>query len=333
MTAGTKKMATISTTQQVSYSIGVVARLTGLTTHTLRMWERRYGLGASKRTKTGQREFTKVDLDHLKLIKLLIDDGLRIGDIAKLPKKTLSALNIKSDLKADSQLDYEPISTTIIGRSLSNYFTSHSKRYPKLNMDMSRLTIDTWLQKESAKTDARVFFLEIDRIIKTHIKPLKQLSLDNKSVVIAYKLASHQDIEELKSSGITMLQGELNSGKIDPEVKKSVELQTTKTLLKRSTEQFNLGLPLQKPRYFDESELENAANMKNILDCECPNHISEIIKKLNEFENYSQQCDADNWNQAATHACIYAYTSQARSLMEQALMAVINEQELATAAK
>jgi DNA-binding transcriptional MerR regulator len=323
-------MATISTTQQASYSIGVVARLTGLTTHTLRMWERRYGLGASKRTKSGQREFSKVDLDHLKLIKLLIDDGLRIGDIAKLPKKTLSALSITSDVKTASEQDFDPIATIIIGKSLSHYFTSHSKRYPKLSMDISGLTIDTWLEQESSQSDSRIFFLEMDTITRKNIKQLKQLSQDNKSVIVAYKLASHEEIKKLISLGIIMLQGKLGSEEIDSAVKKSMELQTTKSLLKQSTEQFNVKLPLQKPRYFDESELDNAANMKNILDCECPNHISEIIKKLNEFENYSQQCGADNWNQAATHACIYAYTCQARSLMEQALMAVINEQELAT---
>lgn len=318
-------MTTNTMTKQASYSIGVVARLTGLTTHTLRMWERRYGLGSSKRTKSGQREYSKVDLDHLKLIKLLIDDGLRIGDIAKLPKKTLSALSIQSTVEINSGDIIDPVKTLIIGKRLSSYFTSHSRRYPRLSLEISNLNIDTWIHEESFDSVHRVYFLELETITKAHIKELNRLCDDNKSVIIAYRLANPQQLAELKSQGITLLQGTLSSEAIDLAVKESIELQTTKSLLKQSSERFDLDLPLQQPRFFDENELEDAANMDNILDCECPSHLSEIIKKLNEFEKYSQQCGAENWNQAATHACIYAYTSKARSLMEQALMAVINE--------
>ena len=41
------------------------------------------------------------------------------------------------------------------------------------------------------------------------------------------------------------------------------------------------------------------------------------------FEEYSSQCSVENWNDAATHACVYAYTNQARWLMEKALRAVL----------
>lgn len=33
----------------------------------------------------------------------------------------------------------------------------------------------------------------------------------------------------------------------------------------------------------------------------------------------------ENWHDAAVHACIYAYTCQARWLMERALQAVLEE--------
>ena len=44
------------------FSIGTVARLTGVKADTLRVWERRYSLGASLRSPSGRRLFTLSDL-------------------------------------------------------------------------------------------------------------------------------------------------------------------------------------------------------------------------------------------------------------------------------
>ena len=74
------------------YAIGTVARLTGLKPDTLRIWERRYGLGASQKSATGRRQYTQSDLDHLQLISALVGAGSRIGEIATAPRKTLEML-------------------------------------------------------------------------------------------------------------------------------------------------------------------------------------------------------------------------------------------------
>ena len=45
--------ATVNLEPRPLYGIGTVARLTGLKSDTLRVWERRYGLGASHKSATG----------------------------------------------------------------------------------------------------------------------------------------------------------------------------------------------------------------------------------------------------------------------------------------
>ena len=74
------------------YGIGTVARLTGLKPDTLRVWERRYGLGASHKSDTGRRQYTQADLEHLQLVAALIEAGSRIGEIAASDRKTLEML-------------------------------------------------------------------------------------------------------------------------------------------------------------------------------------------------------------------------------------------------
>ena len=83
-----------------------------------------------------------------------------------------------------------------------------------------------------------------------------------------------------------------------------------------------------KPRMFNDAELRAAAEEKIVLDCECPRHLSELIKSLNEFETYSSACSVDNWKDAAIHASIYAYTCQARHLMEKALQSALEGRTL-----
>ena len=74
------------------YGIGTVARLTGLKPDTLRVWERRYGLGASYKSASGRRQYTQADLEHLQLIAALVNDGARIGEVASSERKTLELL-------------------------------------------------------------------------------------------------------------------------------------------------------------------------------------------------------------------------------------------------
>lgn len=79
------------------YGIGTIARLTGLKSDTLRVWERRYGLGASYKSPTGRRQYTQSDLDHLQLVSALVKQGVRIGEIAASDRKTLEVLLEQQD--------------------------------------------------------------------------------------------------------------------------------------------------------------------------------------------------------------------------------------------
>ena len=75
------------------------------------------------------------------------------------------------------------------------------------------------------------------------------------------------------------------------------------------------------------AQLEKASLLTTGVACECPQHLSTLINQLAEFEAYSAECSVDNWHDAAVHSCIYAYTSQARWLMEKALDLVLQSHE------
>ena len=63
----------------VTVSIAAVERDTGLSKDTLRVWERRYGFPQPQRDTYGERVYPLEQLDKLRLIKRLMDQGFRPG--------------------------------------------------------------------------------------------------------------------------------------------------------------------------------------------------------------------------------------------------------------
>lgn len=82
----------MSRTVPASYRIGAIAKLTGLSAHTIRVWERRYGAVEPVRTPGGTREYSAQDLEKLTLLRALSEAGHSIGRIATLETVELDEL-------------------------------------------------------------------------------------------------------------------------------------------------------------------------------------------------------------------------------------------------
>lgn len=74
------------------HSIGAVESRTGLSRHTLRAWERRYGAVEPARSDGGHRLYTEAQVRRLRLLQRLTELGHRIGNIATLPSDDLDDL-------------------------------------------------------------------------------------------------------------------------------------------------------------------------------------------------------------------------------------------------
>jgi DNA-binding transcriptional MerR regulator len=65
-----------------TYALGVVTRLTGLSAHVLRAWERRYGAVRPIRSQGGTRRYRESDVQRLHLLREAVAAGHPIGEIA-----------------------------------------------------------------------------------------------------------------------------------------------------------------------------------------------------------------------------------------------------------
>lgn len=77
------------------YNIQIASNLSGVGTHTLRAWEKRYQAIVPERSDSGRRLYSDEDIEKLQLLSELCTLGNSIGAIANKPKSELKSILIK----------------------------------------------------------------------------------------------------------------------------------------------------------------------------------------------------------------------------------------------
>lgn len=76
--------------EELTYSLGAVARLTGLSPHVLRAWERRYGAVKPLRTAGGTRRYRESDVERLRQLRSAVQAGHAISEVANASSDELA---------------------------------------------------------------------------------------------------------------------------------------------------------------------------------------------------------------------------------------------------
>lgn len=104
-------MGTLKYFMEKSISITVISRSCGITSATLRMWEKRYKTFSPKRLKNGQRYYSEDDLLRAKYLAILTQNGHSISLISSLKLEQLKNLAEKSSIEdtIDNEIDLKKI--------------------------------------------------------------------------------------------------------------------------------------------------------------------------------------------------------------------------------
>jgi hypothetical protein len=73
------------------------------------------------------------------------------------------------------------------------------------------------------------------------------------------------------------------------------------------------------PRKYDDLVLQKISNIDSKVLCECPKHVADLIRQLNSFEQYSNDCLNNSAEDARLHAYLSAVSGSARAMFEEAL--------------
>jgi DNA-binding transcriptional MerR regulator len=103
---------------QGRYKMGTIARMTGFSPALLRAWERRHEILIPERTPSGHRLYTDKDLQALHRVRVLLEQGRSIGEIAHAGRSALLAS--APEPSTVGGIDETPASSTGATGSLSD---------------------------------------------------------------------------------------------------------------------------------------------------------------------------------------------------------------------
>ncbi len=331
---------------QAGYKIGPVSRITGIGSETLRAWERRYSAVTPTRSDSGDRQYSRDDVAKLLLLKSLVDAGISIGSIAEMSLDELKQ-RVKSDpiynnaklneFNHDKAND-EICRVALIGDGFHIRVLDGLSEVQGIqligeyeNIEQLKHQIET--KKDSKGTldiveQADVIILErptINQQTKTEIQQLRDLT-GAWHVVLMYGFSTKEMIEGVQSGQTTVVRSSIDVQELARLcIYHSGGSEKLPSLEEGSTLHFEQTIPT---RSFSNKQLVELAQLSNAIKCECPKHVTDLVRDLVAFEIYSAECENESPEDAALHAYLHATTAQARSILESALSHLIRVEGL-----
>jgi DNA-binding transcriptional MerR regulator len=294
---------------EVTYRSGAAARLAGLPAETLRVWERRYGLSATRRSARGQRLYTADQVHHLGLLKQLVDQGHPIGQLAALSADALRAL-ANSGLAAPGPA-LKPVDVMVVGVGLACRLGASSHDTMLLHVVGSCTRLEM-VADQRPGLHADLLLVELAEVDEQAIPMIAAAAagLQASATVVLYRFCSSATIRALRAQGWLVARVPPEIGEVVNLCRQAVEGQH---LLTHQTE------PAPPAPRFDEAMLARVTTASNALACECPRHMAELLLTIGSFERYSQQCASRDSADARLHQDLGHAAGQARAILEAAL--------------
>ena len=307
------------------YGIGAVSRLTGLTDHTIRVWERRYSAVVTARAPNGRRQYTEADVQKLGLLKLLTDRGISISRIAgdsidELNERVESLRNLTSGAEPDA------LSIAVHGDFLPRQLLEHKGGTAPLQIriaDSSRERFAADLRQQPVD----VVVLERPVLDAETLAEMQQHLSDSGSSqgVIVYSFGRTRDIEAAAEKSIVALRAPVGIDELRDATARSARPDHGMVRDSRPAEETPTTWEFSgavAARRFTPQQLANLGSAQNEVECECPRHLAQLVSDLSAFEIYSDRCASRDDEDAALHRYLHRMTAAARALVETALQKV-----------
>ncbi|RTZ41493.1 MerR family transcriptional regulator [Candidimonas sp. SYP-B2681] len=302
-----EKIETTPEDSHISYRSGVAARLAGLSTETLRVWERRYNLSDTERSARGQRLYSAEQVRRLGLLKQLVDQGHAISTLASLPDEQLQQL-IAAPVK--EQQAAGPLRVAVISGSLARRIAAGGRDEQDIIVQCSCSTLE---QAASLPPDAKaqVLLIELSELHESAL-PLIMSARDacgGAAVVVLYRFGASATIRALRAQGCLV-------GRIPAELSELMMLCRSALAGERLPPPQQPAIPKLR---FDEDALFTITAAGSGLACECPKHLADVLLMVGSFERYSAQCASRNADDAQLHHDLEHAAGHARAILEAAM--------------
>jgi DNA-binding NarL/FixJ family response regulator len=148
------------------------------------------------------------------------------------------------------------------------------------------------------------------------VRELEKKAMPETTIII-YSFAKRSVIEELRAEHRQVLRGPLKM----QDLRTALVNLIVRDMTTRPRKASQPVVPDTPPPadIFKQEELARLQEIQSAVDCECPNHVSDVIIALKGFEEYSKQCENKDDADARMHEFLWRAAGHSRALMEHAM--------------
>lgn len=304
-----------------AYRIASVATLTGIPAATIRIWERRYGVVSPERSAGNVRLYAQADIERLVLLKAAVDAGHAISTVAAL---TADQLRQRAPAAAHREAAGQIPRVAVYGDVLAGVLSAAWRHRADLQLLVHPLG-DALAEPVKALA-ADVTIVEVPSLQQLSIESVRRLRKATQSSVmlVIYSIGGQKSLAGLDREGVIALPAPVSAAHLA----RLCLLHFSAAAAAPETPPPLSGIA---PRRYDDAELAAINQMPNAVGCECPNHLSELLIRVNAFAQYNAQCEDRNADDAALHLLMASASARSRELLEYALARAIEHAALSGA--
>lgn len=271
--------------------IGAVARLTGLSVHTLRKWEDRYAAVEPRRSEGGERMYTRTDLKRLAYIKRLADAGLSLREIARQSLQELeSAWEQAGGMRMADRgaTSSHKVRIGILGDVLPALLERGSSSPALVEVIAtgdSREALEKALGAESI--DLLVFECPaVRRDTRERVAELMK-AISVRAAIVVYGFGAQGHVTALRKTNVAVMRAPVDVEELEQIARGLLHGVSTGTEGRRDDPSLGIEIEISPPRLSRETIARIAMSAPK-MRCECPHHLADIVLSLRAFEEYSE---------------------------------------------
>ena len=293
-------------TQESYYEVGAVAKISGLSPHTIRTWERREFIKAASRSATGRRQYTKEQVNRLSLFRQLTHLGDSISALSKLSMDELNSRLAEFHHVKQRVTNNRTWLVKVYTESAANQLASLSDDFTVISPNQLEDSREPDLIVLEIEGTEQEFQIQINRA---------GAEFPRVPMVLMYDFLQRDRMRNYGKQGFFLIKRP-----IPPELLEQYLVTAAGHNQKVSASPDAEETQVSTDRVLSDRQLLAISSSTPKVKCECPQHMSALVSSLTGFEDYCARCEVESPEDTILHAHLGKEVAKARHLVEKALV-------------
>jgi hypothetical protein len=204
----------------------------------------------------------------------------------------------------------------VLDGALPAQFQESGQATENLMLTYSATSLDAF-RREAPRHDPKILILNLDLLGDAPADTVRGLqdACRAELVIVLYNFATRALLRELTSETCKVVKLPVSLATLRSNMLGVI----IRSILSGDAEQAPKELELA-PKRFDAATLGRLMERASAVQCECPNHLAELVQSLGAFEDYSKNCENKSPADARIHHLLYEKSAVARGILEDALV-------------